>query len=160
MDIWDAATFEHLMAGGSFLPAQVASPCVWSPEKRLGGAVLASALVEIRDHHGDPKYRNAIVEDLRWIASDDDAPPFSFVRLCQTFGLEPEWVRDVVRRWMARAPAILVRRETSGRASQKRILHRGCVAVRAPMRALDGSSGGGAPAPSSCPHDAKVRSTG
>lgn len=110
MDIWDAATFEHLMAGGSFMPAQVASPCVWSPEKRLAGAVLASALVGIRDHHGDPKYRNAIVEDLRWIALDDDAPPFSFVRLCQTFGLEPEWVRDVVRRWMARAPACGARR--------------------------------------------------
>lgn len=89
------------MAGGSFMPAQMASPCVWSPEKRLGGAVLASALVEIRDHHGDPRYRNAIVEDLRWIASDDDAPPFSFVRLCQTFGFEPEWVRDMVRQWMA-----------------------------------------------------------
>jgi hypothetical protein len=32
------------------LPAQARAPSAWSPEKRLAGAVLATALVGIRDH--------------------------------------------------------------------------------------------------------------
>ena len=82
------------------MPAQVASSSAWSPEKRLCGAVLESVLAGIRDHHADHRNHRWIVEDLRWIASDDDGPPFSFVRLCQLLGLEPDWVREAVRRWL------------------------------------------------------------
>ncbi len=92
---------EHLMAGGQMLSAQVSTASNWTPEKKLGGAVLASALVEIRDHHGDPHYRRRTAEDLEWIHADDAEWPFSFVRLCALFELDTDWVREVVARWVA-----------------------------------------------------------
>jgi hypothetical protein len=97
----DLDVLGHLMAGGQLLAAQQASRSDWSPEKKLAGAVLASALVEIRDHHGSPAYRRRIAEDLEWILSDDDEWPFSFRRLCAVFDLDPVWVREVVQRWIS-----------------------------------------------------------
>jgi hypothetical protein len=32
--------------------------------------------------------------------SDESEWPYSFVHMCQLFGLEPEWVRAQVRRWI------------------------------------------------------------
>jgi len=93
------------MAGGSMMPAQAPTWCFWSPEKRLAGAVLADALIEVRDHRADPKYRRLIAEDLAWIGSNDARKPYSFVRLCQLLNIEPVWVRETVHRWMADAPA-------------------------------------------------------
>ena len=95
----DLAVIENLMAGGQMLSVQLPSPTTWSPEKRLAGAVLASALVEIRDHWRDRGYRRRVSEDVEWIQSDDAEWPFSFVRLCGLFGLEPEWVREIVAQW-------------------------------------------------------------
>lgn len=96
---------EELMAGGSMLPAQQPVWCFWSPEKRLAGAVLADALIVVRDHHADPKYRRLVAEDLVWIRSNDARNPCSFVRLCQLLNIEPVWVRETVHRWMATVPA-------------------------------------------------------
>lgn len=96
---------EELMAGGTMVPAQMPTWCFWSPEKRLAGAVLADALIEIRDHHDDPKYRRLVAEDLAWLRSNDARKPYSFIRLCQLLNVEPVWVRETVQRWMAAAPA-------------------------------------------------------
>jgi hypothetical protein len=98
------SVIDGLMAGGELLPAQLPSASHWSPEKRLAAAVLASALVEIRDHHGSPGHRRRITEALEWIALDDGSWPFSFVRLCDLFGLEVDWVRGVIARWAAVPP--------------------------------------------------------
>lgn len=92
---------EELMAGGCMLPAQTSGWCYWSPEKRLAGAVLAAALIEIRDHHADPRYARMIAEDLVWLRSNDARAPYSFIRLCQLMNIEPVWVRESVHRWMA-----------------------------------------------------------
>jgi hypothetical protein len=92
---------EELMAGGGMMPAQLPVGCFWSPEKRLAGAVLAAALIEIRDHHADPKYHRLISEDLVWLRSNDGRDPYSFIRLCQLLNIEPVWVRETVHRWMA-----------------------------------------------------------
>jgi hypothetical protein len=92
---------DRLMAGGEILPTQVPGATHWTPEKKLAGAVLASALLEIRDHHGVPGHGRRVREAFEWIALDDGAWAFSFVRLCDLFGLEPEWVRAVVGRWAA-----------------------------------------------------------
>ena len=86
-------------------PAQLPLGCFWSPEKRLAGAVLADALIEVRDHHHDPKYRRLIAEDLVWIRSNDARDPYSFIRLCQLLNIEPVWVRETVHRWMSAAVA-------------------------------------------------------
>lgn len=94
------SVIDDLMAGGELLPAQLPSASHWTPEKKLAAAVLASALVEIRDHHGSPAHRRRVAEALEWVALDDGEWPYSFVRLCNLFGLEPQWVRGVVDRWV------------------------------------------------------------
>ena len=103
---------EHLLSGGEILSTQLPSASQWSAEKRLAGAVLMAALVEIRDRHADPAYRRRVSQDLEWIASDDVEWPFSFVRLCQLFALDPTWVREVVARWRQAAPASAKRQST------------------------------------------------
>jgi hypothetical protein len=99
-DSSDLPVLEHLLAGGTLVAAQARSPSHWSPERRLAGAVLAAALVEVREHHAKPSYRRAVGKDLEWIFSDDQQWPFSFVRLCQALGVEPDYVRVWVHRWV------------------------------------------------------------
>lgn len=99
------SVIDDLMAGGEMLPAQLPAATHWTPEKKLAAAVLASALVEIRDHHGSPGHRRRVAEALEWVALDDGEWPMSFVRLCGLFGLEVEWVRGVVARWVAVPPS-------------------------------------------------------
>ena len=91
---------DDLMAGGEMMPAQLPSASHWTPEKKLAAAVLASALVEIRDHHGNPAHRRRVAEALEWVQSDEATWPYSFVRLCELFELETQWVRGVVARWV------------------------------------------------------------
>ena len=95
----DAGIVGHLLASGEMLPSQLTSPSDWSPEKKLAGAVLAHTLIEIRDHHSDPHYRRRISQDLEWVSSIDTEWPYSFVPLCELFGLEPEYVRGIVAKW-------------------------------------------------------------
>ncbi|HUO40594.1 MAG TPA: hypothetical protein VMU34_23325 [Mycobacterium sp.] len=95
----EAGTISHLLASGEILPSQLASPSDWSPEKKLAGAVLAHTLMEIRDHHRDAHYRRRVAQDLEWVSSADVEWPYSFVRLCELFNLEPEYVRNVVAQW-------------------------------------------------------------
>ncbi len=89
----------HLLAGGEMMPAQMPSASNWTPEKKLAAAVLAQALVEVRDRHDERTYRQRVAEDLAWIFSDDAEWPYSFIPLCHLFGLEPDYVRGVVRAW-------------------------------------------------------------
>ena len=100
LDASEIAVVDHMLAGGAVVSAQLPRPSRWTPERRLAGSVLAAALVEIRDHHQKPEYRRAIGQDLEWVFSDDDEWPFSFVRLCDAFGVEPTYVRGLVQRWL------------------------------------------------------------
>ena len=95
----DSSVVGHLLASGEILPSQMPSPSDWSPEKKLAGAVLAHTLLEIRDHHRDAHYRRRVAQDLEWVGSNDTEWPYSFVPLCELFGLEPEYVRGIVARW-------------------------------------------------------------
>ncbi|MGH7785773.1 MAG: hypothetical protein ACRERC_02845 [Candidatus Binatia bacterium] len=94
------SVIDDLMAGGELLPTQMPSPTHWSAEKKLAAAVLASALVEIRDHHGSPAHRRRVAEALEWVHGEDEDWPYTFLRLCALFGLEAEWVRAEVARWI------------------------------------------------------------
>jgi hypothetical protein len=102
-DLSDFGVLESLAVGETFLPSQLGQPSSWSPEKRLAGAVLAGALVEVRDYAGHPAYRRRVDEDLRWIFRNDPEWPYSFCRICDLFGLETAWVRRVVRGWLEEA---------------------------------------------------------
>lgn len=90
---------DELMAATVQLPSQTPKHSTWSPEKRLAAAVLGTTLLELRERHDDPTRRRRIAESLEWIASDEVEWPFSFLRLCDVFGLDAGWVRGVVARW-------------------------------------------------------------
>lgn len=97
-------TIEHWLAGGEILPAQLATPSLWTPEKRLAAAVLRDALLHVRNASCEREQRHAVNEDLRWIFSEDTAWPYAFVPLCHLFAIDVAWVRGVVRGWQ-RQPA-------------------------------------------------------
>jgi hypothetical protein len=93
---------DHLFAPPSVDPGQVpmhASGRLESGELRLALAILEDALRCALRHHDShiAEQRTAAREAMEWIRSDDDSPPFTFVRLCQLFDLDPDWVRDSVR---------------------------------------------------------------
>jgi hypothetical protein len=94
------SVIDALMAGGELLPAQLPRGSNWSPEKKLAAAVLASALVEIRDHHDTPAHRRHVADALAWVGSDEVEWLYAFLPLCDLLGLEASWVRDVVAGWM------------------------------------------------------------
>jgi hypothetical protein len=100
-DARELSVIGHLLAGGEMVPAQMPSASNWTSEKKLAAAVLAQALVEVRDRHDEPTYRQRVAEDLAWIFSDDTEWPYAFIPLCHLFGLEPEYVRGVVRAWLS-----------------------------------------------------------
>jgi len=96
------SVIDDLMAGGTLLPEQMATAgAPWSPELKLAAAVLASALQEVRDHCGQRAYLHRVAETLQWIGSNDTVWPFAFLRLCALFGLDPDWVRAAVERWIS-----------------------------------------------------------
>jgi len=99
------SAIEDWMASGEILPAQLPLKVEWSPCKKLAASVLASALVEVRDHAHDPAYQRRIAEDLDWIRSDEVEWPFSFLRICDLLGMEAEWVRSSVDRWLSVPPS-------------------------------------------------------
>ena len=96
---------EEMMASAVQLPLQNASSSDWSPEKRLAAAVLGVTLVELRERSGEPSYQRNISESVAWIHSEEVEWPFSFLRLCDLFDLDPNWVRSVADNWV-RAPKI------------------------------------------------------
>ena len=75
-----------------------------SGEMRLALAVLEDALRCALRHHDSRvvEQRMAAREALDWMRSDDDSPPFTFVRICQLFDLDPDWVRAMVDRHVFR----------------------------------------------------------
>jgi len=94
------AVIDGLMAAGEMLPTQLPVTTDWSPHKKMAAAVLASGLVEIRDHHGNRSHRRRVAEALEWVRADDASWPYAFVPLCELFGLETDWVREVVDAWI------------------------------------------------------------
>jgi hypothetical protein len=76
-----------------------------SGERRLALAILEDALRCVVRHHGSrvAEQRQAAREAMDWMARDDDTPPFTFVRLCQIFELDPDWIRRLVRRQLLEA---------------------------------------------------------
>lgn len=91
----------HMLAAGEPALGQAWEPCVWSPEKALAAAVLASAMIDIRDHAGDPKRAAAIAEDLAWVRAEDVQYLYAFRRVCELLNLDVGWVRGIVERWHA-----------------------------------------------------------
>jgi hypothetical protein len=101
LDAMAHGVIAHLSAGGEIVPAQMDEGITWSPERMLAAAVLVDALLYVREHHYKVGYQSEVTRDLAWIQSDDTTWPYSFVPLCHQLGLEPDFVRMVVRGWIA-----------------------------------------------------------
>ncbi len=109
---------ERLFAAPAVDPGQVpvrARPQFVSGEMRLALAVLEEALRCALRHHASPlrRQREASREALAWMQCEDDEAPFTFVRLCQLFDLDPAWLRETVLRYRRELAA----RRGIGRAS-------------------------------------------
>ena len=105
----------ELLANDGITPAQLASPSRWSPQRKLAGAVLAGALVEVRDHYDNLKHRRDVRGTLAWISTNDVDWPFSFIPLCHLFDLDPDYVRNVVNGWLRTGVARTPRQSSAQR---------------------------------------------
>lgn len=74
------------------------------PEKRLQLAVLEDAILTFHRFFGIERTRArrlfAEIED--WFASEETASPFTFVTICDTLNIDPDYIRSGLRRWRAR----------------------------------------------------------
>jgi hypothetical protein len=100
------AMLDRLLAPPAVVAGQVAMNAgtrIDCGEMRLALAVLEDALRCALRHHRSRlvEQRRAARDALRWMHSDDDAPAFGFVRICQLFDLDPGWIRATVRRRIA-----------------------------------------------------------
>lgn len=101
LDAGDLSGLAHLLAGGELVAAQRPAACVWTPEKSLAAAVLASALIEISDHSGSPKREAAVAAELAWVRGEAGDHLYAFRRVCELLNLDAQWVRGAVDRWHA-----------------------------------------------------------
>lgn len=106
-----ATNLEPLFEDEVLLPVQYADMTRGDarrpPEHRLLFAVLEDAVRCWQVYDGATTYRGRRLfwETAEWFASDDDSSPFTFVAICQLFGLEPAYVRAGLRRWTIRQRA-------------------------------------------------------
>jgi hypothetical protein len=87
---------KRVFTTGAVLPCQVVNPPVWPAEgsRKLMTALLDDALRCVSVDVHDESWREA----TRWMFSDDRAYPFSFLNVCDAVDMDPEWLRQVVRR--------------------------------------------------------------
>ena len=110
-DLW-----QERLSDTCVLPAQFFSPRVslytLCPEAALMHAVLEDALACFQkqfEAEGRRVQRMAR-EAEEWFLSDDAHWPFSFVSICAVLGLEPESIRQRLKRWSHSRPDTLQRR--------------------------------------------------
>jgi hypothetical protein len=78
-----------------------------TPELRLMAAVLEEALRTFCGCAGSSGRRSQRLfrEAAEWFASSDASWPFAFENICDALGLEPDWIRQLLRRWEASGTA-------------------------------------------------------
>lgn len=99
----DLKVIEHMLARGEIVAAQLPQQSLWSREKKLAAAAFTAALINVRDnaHSTNRRRQREVLQDVAWVESDDAEWPYSFLRLCELFSLEPQWVRTRVQNWLA-----------------------------------------------------------
>jgi hypothetical protein len=96
------------------------------PEGRLMLAVLEDAVYVYQRscRLQDTRSRRLFRETDEWFASNEATSPFSFLTICEMFGLDPDYLRGGLRRWSsvhgttagaARAMPIPIRRISGSR---------------------------------------------
>ncbi len=74
-----------------------------TPELRLMAAVLEDAIRTFCRCAGSRGVRNQRLfrETAEWFDSSDASWPFGFENICDALGLEPDWIRGLLRRWVS-----------------------------------------------------------
>src|SRR5687768_4566739 len=135
----DRHVLTQFLSLGLVLPEQFqevsVGPHRQGPEARLLRAVLEDALWCFQQQflpcYG--KDRRLAREAEIWFFSNTSDWPFSFVRICDVLGLEPEYLRRGLRQWYQQHPVIFQRskrRATS--ASQRPLVWRAATHERPP----------------------------
>ncbi len=81
-------------------------PSQRSGEQRLMAAVLEDAMRSFCQWADAPGMRaqRLFGEATEWFASPDVSWPFAFENVCSALALDPEWIRGLLRRWLASKP--------------------------------------------------------
>src|SRR2546425_7215589 len=105
----DSMTFDDQYAGqlapDTMLPLQffgrLRQKAVLDGEHRLMVAVLEDAVncFQKQLNAEDPKARQLYLDAEEWITSTDQSWFFSFVNVCQTLDLDPDYVRNGLLAW-------------------------------------------------------------
>jgi hypothetical protein len=71
------------------------------PERALMLAILEDGVACYKEYaFSNPGPKRALFSEAEaWICSDDYQWPFSFVNLCEVFGISPQYVRQGLLRW-------------------------------------------------------------
>jgi hypothetical protein len=74
-----------------------------APEQRLMAAMLVDAIRAFCQSAGVQTTRAQRIfgETTEWFESSDVSWPFSFENICDALGLDPAWIRGLLRRWLA-----------------------------------------------------------
>lgn len=93
-----------------------------TPERQLWRAVLQDGIVGALDiprakgQHRTARDRSEeIAQDKAWLFVDDWNHPVSYVNICAYLGIDPERIRDLVRRGIRPAPVVARRRDRTKR---------------------------------------------
>lgn len=117
----DADQREADLAPASVLPCQLGDRlfgAAWlQPEKRLQLAVLQDAVLTFDRLAGvdGVRSRRLFSELDDWFASEETNGPFTFVTICDTLNLDPDYIREGLGRWRARRDGTATRRPSFGR---------------------------------------------
>lgn len=92
-----------------------------SPERRLLLAILEDALITLLHHRrrDNLESRRLVTETEKWIGSNRRTSPFDFVGLCDVLGVDPTYLRALIRRPPARERLTQRRRSHAGRSHHK-----------------------------------------
>lgn len=92
-----------------------------SPERRLLLAILEDALLTLLQHRrrDNAESRRLVIETEKWIASNRRTSAFDFVGLCDVLGVDPTYLRALVRRPEQRMRLTQRRRSHAGRSHHK-----------------------------------------
>jgi hypothetical protein len=83
-------------------PATAASITRRPPELALMAAVLQDAIRSFCECSGSRgvRSRKLFAETSQWFASRDHDWPFAFESICAALGIEPDWIRRLLRGWL------------------------------------------------------------
>jgi hypothetical protein len=84
------------------LPSQFLRRTIASPERRLLLAVLEEAVATLQRYAGatDRHSRATFADVEAWFASEETAPLYSFVGICDALGIDAAYVRSGLGRWL------------------------------------------------------------